>query len=40
MEGWNTTWLGIPNITPSLKTFKLPKFILPQSRLILVEEIF
>jgi hypothetical protein len=40
MEGWNTTWFVVLDITFSLKTSKLPKSILPQSKLILVEEIF
>lgn len=40
MDGWNTIWPRMPDITPSLKIHKLQKFIVPQSKLKLVEEIF
>ncbi len=39
MEGWNTTWLGMPNITP-IKTRKFQEVMNSQEKLITLEEIF
>ncbi len=40
MDGWNTIWPHMPDITPSLEIHKLQESIVPQSRLKLVEETF
>jgi hypothetical protein len=40
MDGWNTIWPRMPNITPSLEIPKFQESIVPQSKLILIEEIF
>ncbi len=40
MEGWNTTWLGMLNITPSIKTPKFQEFVISKNKLISIEEIF
>jgi hypothetical protein len=40
MDGWNTIWPRMPNITPSLEIHKLQESMVPQSKLKLVEEIF
>jgi hypothetical protein len=37
MEGWNTTWLGMLDMTPSLKTSKPREYIISQSKLISIE---
>jgi hypothetical protein len=39
MEGWNTTWLGMPNTTP-MDAHKYQEIVNPQGKLIIVEEIF
>ncbi len=39
MEGWNTTWLGMPNITP-VDTQKPQEVMKSQGKLIIVKEIF
>jgi hypothetical protein len=38
MEGWNTTWLGMSNMTPFLETSKPRESIVSQSKLISIEE--
>jgi hypothetical protein len=39
MEGWNTTWLNMPNTTP-METKKFQDVVNSQEKLIIVEEIF
>jgi malate synthase len=39
MEGWNTTWLGMPNTTP-METQNFKEVMNSQEKLIIVEEIF
>jgi hypothetical protein len=39
MEGWNTTWLNMPNTTP-VDAHKSQKVVNSQGKLIIVEEIF
>jgi hypothetical protein len=40
MEGWNTTWLGMSDMTPYLETSKPHESIVSQSKLISIEEKF
>jgi len=40
MEGWNTTWPNMLDTTPSLETFKPQEFVLSQSKLISIKQIF
>jgi hypothetical protein len=40
MDGWNTIWPHMLDITPSLEIPKLQESIVPQSKLILVKKIF
>lgn len=40
MEEWNTTWLGMLDMTPSLETSNPQEYVISQSTLILVEKIF
>jgi hypothetical protein len=37
MEGWNTTWLGMPNITP-VEAHKAEEVVNSQEKLIIVEK--
>jgi hypothetical protein len=39
MEGWNTTWLSMPNITPT-KVRKFQEVVNSQKNLIIIEKIF
>ncbi len=39
MEGWNTTWLGMPNVT-HVKSQKYQESVISQENLIIGEEIF
>ncbi len=39
MEGWNTTWLGIPNITP-MEEHKSQEIVNSQEKPIKIEKIF
>jgi len=39
LEGWNTTWLGMPNIT-LVETKKSQDVMNSQEKLIILEEIF
>jgi deoxyxylulose-5-phosphate synthase len=39
MEGWNTTWPNMPNITP-MDAKKIQELMNPQGKLIIVEDIF
>ncbi len=38
IEGWNTMWLGMSNIIPSIEPQKLQEFEVSQSKLISVEK--
>jgi hypothetical protein len=38
MEGWNTTWLGMPNTTP-MDTHKFQEIVNSQGKLVTVKEI-
>ncbi len=40
MEGWNTTWLGVFDTTSSIETPKPLEFVISQSKLISIKEIF
>jgi hypothetical protein len=39
MEGWNTTWLGMPNTT-LMETHKSQEVVNSQKKLITIEKIF
>jgi hypothetical protein len=39
MEGWNTTWPRMPNITP-IKAQKFQEVVNSHKKLIIIEEIF
>jgi hypothetical protein len=39
MEGWNTTWLGMPNII-LVETHKFQEVVHSQEKLIIVEDVF
>jgi hypothetical protein len=39
MEGWNTTWSGMQNIT-FVETQKIKKVVNSQERLIIIKEFF
>jgi hypothetical protein len=39
MEGWNITWLGMPNVI-LLKTQKYEEVVISQEKLIIIKEIF
>jgi len=39
MEGWNTTWLNMPNII-FMDAHKSQKMVKSQGRLIIIKEIF
>ncbi len=39
MEGWNTTWLKLPNAT-LIKTQKYQEVVISQEKLITIEKIF
>jgi hypothetical protein len=39
MEGWNTTWLGMPNTSP-LEAWKPKEVVNSQEKLIIIKEIF
>jgi hypothetical protein len=39
MEGWNTTWSGMPNTTP-VDAHKYEEIRNSQGKLIIIEEIF
>jgi hypothetical protein len=39
MEGWNTTWLGMPNTTP-MDAHKFQEVVNSQGKLITLKEIF
>jgi hypothetical protein len=39
MEGWNTTWLGMPNTT-LVDAHKFQEVMNSQGKLIIIEEIF
>jgi hypothetical protein len=39
MEGWNTTWLGMPNVI-FVKTQKYQEVVISQENLIIIKEIF
>jgi hypothetical protein len=38
MEGWNTTWLGMPNTTP-MDAHKYKKVVNSQGKFITIKEI-
>lgn len=40
MDGWNTTWLGLSDITPSLEIFKPHEYVVSHNNFILAKEIF
>ncbi len=40
IKGWNTMWLGMLDITPSIKPHKPQESIVSQTKFMLIEEIF